>query len=853
MRAGKNASGGGRKPKLTAKLGSLSEPSSNERPGSADSHASSNSSPLDGRRAARASEPAGLFGRLSSPQNRRTNKLSLSREDDRSRTPSPLARQSSRLGTPERIGFFMKEAMRSFSSSALSLLEEEETEEEKQEKQAEASRKVRETLHALKKKNKALESMRERAFLNLGTTEHPAAGKERGLLRLQRKTGILEVRVRIQIKEMLLEEQEEAYFKDIHATVNTVKFEAFFGLLILLNAICIGWDTFYLPDESRPVILVLSEHFFTLMFLIEFILRVMAYTWFWFFSFVNLFDTFLIWGPGVLLTWILLPAGLSMHAYRRFAALRILRLGRLCKVVRIMKPFRELWMLVQGVMSCATLLIWVIVIGGMVHFTFAVFILELVAKSDSFKDDETVQQYFGTTMQGMFSLFQLMTFDSWSGIVRPIVEKAPETVLIFGLFMGVAGIVLINLMTAIVVRNAYDAGEGDLEAVLTAKLQENKKVSKELLETFQDLDEDGSGALSQEEFNDCLDDYLFVRKMKLLDIDLEELPDFFEILDDGDGQVDQTEFITGMMKMQGSAMNSDVLKATSKIKVENKHFSRLSDTFVRDAMETYTRIEGDMDNLHTGMNDIMQLTAEVMLKLDELGIRKILKSSMKDIPFVDEPDIQDLAKADKRHAAAQRRGIELVVEDDIEDLLPPEAKLEKTVPSSWIIREGRSHADKNPGKALLQRDPSLRERIKNNSATARKAKQVTDDTAVTVSRELSHKWSFMHIPLTEFSTLRTVASEPDGRLVPETKMTPLVNSMSDVLLSAVDTSPGDKYRQAWAASPTSISPSEALESVQPTLQSQVSEISLTPAEQRGDEASRKALQHPHAVPADTLF
>mmetsp|Transcript_139520 Transcript_139520/g.256591 ORF Transcript_139520/g.256591 Transcript_139520/m.256591 type:complete len:835 (+) Transcript_139520:133-2637(+) len=790
-----------------------------------------------------------FFSRLTSrPAKRRTNKLSLERDEEdttdlKPYTP-PTSAGSARPGTADSF----RNMMSMLRPSTPQFLSEDDSDEEDEEMKAEfIGRRLRDSVHMQRIKVKEMDSKRERGFLNLGTMEYPPPGKERGLLWLQRKTGILELRVRLQIEEMRLEEQDHAYFRDIHEIVHTVKFEAFFGLLILLNAVCIGWDTFYLPDERRPAILDISEHFFTIMFLLEFILRVMADTWLWFCSFVNLFDTFLIFGPGVLLTWILLPLGLPVHAYRRFAALRILRLARLCKVMRIMRAFKELWMLVQGVLDCSTLLIWVLVIGGMVHFTFAVFLLELVAKADKFKDDEQVQYYFGSTIKAMFTLFQLMTFDNgWSGIVRPICDKMPETYFIFGLFMGLCGIVLVNLMTSIVIRNAYDAASMDIEAVATAKQQDQQRVRAELMETFQDLDEDGSGALSQEEFNDCLDDYLFVRKMKLLDIDLEELPDFFDILDDGDGQVDQEEFIGGMMKMQGKAMNCDVLKANTWMKMQNAHFNRLSETFVTDALETYTRMEGDVDRIHSGMNNIMQLTAEVMMKLDELGVRRILKSTMKDLPFVDEPEIKDLAKADKRHAAAQRRGQKIQVEDDIEDQVPAQAKLEKTVPPSWIIREGRSHAAKNPGKLMLQKDPFLKDKIKSKDGKNAK-KRIEPPIAPGLRAELSKKWNRMDIPLTEFSTLRTTASEEDGTLVPETRMTPLVNSMSQVLVG-----PSVNNRQAGSATPGSRSPSAASNSAQPRLQSQVSVISLTPDGQRRDEASGK-LQHPHAVPADTVF
>merc|ERR1719181_1942156 len=114
-------------------------------------------------------------------------------------------------------------------------------------------------------------------------------------------------------------------------------------------------------------------------------------------------------------------------------------------------------------------------------------------------------------------------------------------------------------------------------------MEEMQKVRNELDLMFRDLDEDESGYLSMEEFLDCMDDFSFVRKMKQLDIDLEDLPDIFEILDDGDGQVDQEEFIMGMMHLQGNAMSSEMLKATAMMSSQNIHFTALEGSFVEGA------------------------------------------------------------------------------------------------------------------------------------------------------------------------------------------------------------------------------------------------------------------------------
>lgn len=656
-----------------------------------------------------------------------------------------------------------------------------------EEDQETKDRKKREHLKLMRIKTKDLLNKRERAFNNLGTEEDPEPGTESRFLRFQRRTGILEFRVGLALKKIRLED-EPPYFKDVHEVVNSLKFEAFVGLLIILNAFCIAWDAMYDTGERRPGLLTTSEHIFTALFLTEWFLRILAFTTLWLCNPMNLFDTFLIWVTGVFTMWILYPAGIDVTIARRLNALRILRLARLCKAVRLMKQFKELWMLVQGVMECTSLLVWAIFMGCMVNFTYSVLVLEMIVKSENFKDDEDVQYYFGNTLKSMFTLFQIMTLDSWSMIVRPIIVKAPEAMLLFGSFMGLAGIVLFNLMTAIVVQNAYDASAEDMEAIAEDKRRENAKIHKELMDTFEDLDEDGSGALSQEEFNDCLDDYLFVRKMKMLDIDLEELPDIFEILDDGDGQVSQEEFIGGMMKMQGRAQASEMLKATTMIRAQNQHYRDLKQSFFNDAKDTFARMEGDYDRMHVGLNDIMQLTGEVMNKLDEIGIRRILKATVKDLAFLDEPTLEDIAAKEKRARKLAKKGRKEEVEDDIEDLVPREAKL-PVLPPSWVIKEERSFEAKNPGMVKLKRDPSLKERLKyEKMAKARQSAGISDKRRSTIRgprRDLGSSWAKLGLPLTELSFLRAVAQLDDGSAPPVTHLPVTTNYMPDVLVPSI--------------------------------------------------------------------
>eukprot|EP00971_Amphidinium_carterae_P246518 4896424-Amphidinium_carterae.1 len=85
-----------------------------------------------------------------------------------------------------------------------------------------------------------------------------------------------------------------------------MRFECFVAVMIVLNAISLGVDSFYKEGDEKPALLRVAESVFTVIFMLEWILRVVAFTWVWIVSStMNLFDTFLIWVVGVGVNWVL--------------------------------------------------------------------------------------------------------------------------------------------------------------------------------------------------------------------------------------------------------------------------------------------------------------------------------------------------------------------------------------------------------------------------------------------------------------------------------------------------------------------------------------------------------------------
>jgi len=88
---------------------------------------------------------------------------------------------------------------------------------------------------------------------------------------------------------------------------------------------------------------------------------------------------------------------------------------------------------------------------------------------------ETHPQWFGTIGESAYSLFQIMTLESWSmGIVRPVMEQHPWAWAFFVPFIVVTAFSVLNLFIGLLVNTMQQAVEAETEA----ELEDLKKVVK---------------------------------------------------------------------------------------------------------------------------------------------------------------------------------------------------------------------------------------------------------------------------------------------------------------------------------------------------------------------------------------
>ncbi len=198
--------------------------------------------------------------------------------------------------------------------------------------------------------------------------------------------------------------------------------------VILVNAITLGLETSPSVMDTAGGFLKILDKAALVVFVVELAVKLIVYRLSFFKNAWNVFD-FLI----VSIT--LAPGGEGVSVLR---ALRILRALRLISVVPSMRlVVQALARAIPGMSSVVALL-------ALVFYVASVMATKLFGPS--------FPHWFGSLGESVYSLFQIMTLESWSmGIVRPVMEVYPYAWMFFVTFILLTTFAVLNLFIAIIV------------------------------------------------------------------------------------------------------------------------------------------------------------------------------------------------------------------------------------------------------------------------------------------------------------------------------------------------------------------------------------------------------------------
>jgi len=245
--------------------------------------------------------------------------------------------------------------------------------------------------------------------------------------------------------------------------------QRFITTIIVLNAITLGLETSKTVADEIGSILHVFDKIVVTIFVIEIGCK-LIYRDFGFFKIGwNVFDF-------IIVAIALIPDAGQLSVLR---ALRVLRTFRLLSVVPSMrKVVQALLTAVPGMMSVGAIILLIFYVSG-------------VLATNLFGSD--FDEWFGNIGRSMYSLFQIMTLESWSmGIVRPVMKLYPYAWVFFVTFILMTSFAVLNLFIGIIVDAMQSQNTGEEELIKAESeigRKERNKMHSELVGLRQELAE----------------------------------------------------------------------------------------------------------------------------------------------------------------------------------------------------------------------------------------------------------------------------------------------------------------------------------------------------------------------------
>lgn len=243
--------------------------------------------------------------------------------------------------------------------------------------------------------------------------------------------------------------------------VEASRVQAFIIGVIVLNAAVLGLETnAALMNSSWGGVLVMVDRLCLAIFVAELALKLAAYRGLFWRSGWNWFDLAVVA--------VALAPGAGPWAVLR--ALRVLR------VLRLLTVIPQLRRVVAAFLHAIPGLTGVIAVMSIFFYTAGVLATKLFGGAHP--------QWFGTLGESLYTLFQVMTLESWSmGIVRPVMETHPWAWAFFVPFIVIATFTILNLFIGIIVSTMQElaVAEGEAKAASTASANANAKDPKAVL------------------------------------------------------------------------------------------------------------------------------------------------------------------------------------------------------------------------------------------------------------------------------------------------------------------------------------------------------------------------------------
>jgi len=312
---------------------------------------------------------------------------------------------------------------------------------------------------------------------------------------------------------------EQELDADLHWLLGSRYFNGVIVALIVANAAQIGLSIEF-TGEGWDDLWDILEHFFTAVFALEMIAKVVVLRRLYFSDYWNLLDFTLVW-CAIIDTWLITPfmSNNSDSGLSDLTAFRVVRLCRIVRMVRMFEVFSELYIIMEGMFHSLRAMAWVSLLLFLVLYVCAIFCVELVGNVESYPgrvvDNETVRSetlayfnnymYFGSIPRSMYSLFSIVIVGEWAEITRPVFEQQPLLMVFFVAFVVFTTFGIMNVIIGVIVDHTMEAARDYEHHKNENNLQKQLLLARRIKKAVMELDRDNDGEISLQELEEGME------------------------------------------------------------------------------------------------------------------------------------------------------------------------------------------------------------------------------------------------------------------------------------------------------------------------------------------------------------
>ena len=253
----------------------------------------------------------------------------------------------------------------------------------------------------------------------------------------------------------------------IRGIVESKFFGNFILAVIIINSISIGIETYDIGSQAHTALAIFDKICLGI-YILEIAMKLITYKGKFFRDGWNIFDF-------IIVALCLIPTNLFPFPP---AVVRMIRIFRVFRMLRLISSLRPLRVIVMAIGKSMPGVSWTAFLLLIIFYIFAV-IGTMLFKAD-------FPEWFGTIGASFYTLFQVMTLESWSmGIARPVIEVIPLAWLYFVPFVMLSSFIVVNVVVGIIVGTIDEA---NAELNKTETLENADSLECEFIKLKQQID-----------------------------------------------------------------------------------------------------------------------------------------------------------------------------------------------------------------------------------------------------------------------------------------------------------------------------------------------------------------------------